>query len=549
MSEPPGDLQPVAQPDGGWQRLDARMLLVGPVRTLWQLLLPALVTLFGIGRATSDMPNWLIPIVLLGPIALGTLPWLTTRYRITESQFEKHSGLLNKQRLVAPLDRVRSVDLEASVLHRVMGLTKVQVGTGVDSTRIVLDSLSHSQAEQLRLTLLAASARRTTGPTTQSATAPGAEQPGAEQPGAEQPDPRQPAAPEVALGGVPTAPFSVPPTTSSPQLLATLDWSWLRFAPFSLTRLAVVLGAIGAFLQLGDNLRLITQDRVGAALHWVIGFAIPVLLVVGSVAALAGWVVLAMAGYALQWWDLRLVREAGTVRMTAGLLATRSTTVEESRIRGVQLSEPLLLRMVKGAELAALATGVGSGGVSKLLPPCPRSVAEQVGQSLLDAGPALRIPVIGHGPRARRRCHVQAQLRGLLLTAVLLAAPLYLNPQWWRWGAAAYALVIVAAVIAAELTFANLGHALTPRHLVSRYGATVRTRVALERQGIIGWVLDQSFFQRRAGLADLRATTAAGAEQVVIRNVPYAVAVALADQATPGMLTPWVGAPSGRHRR
>ena len=57
---------------------------------------------------------------------------------------------------------------------------------------------------------------------------------------------------------------------------------------------------------------------------------------------------------------------------------------------------------------------------------------------------------------------------------------------------------------------------------------------------MIGWVVQQSLFQRRAGLASLVATTAAGAEKVVVRDVPLGRAVALADAATPGLLTPFL---------
>ena len=66
-------------------------------------------------------------------------------------------------------------------------------------------------------------------------------------------------------------------------------------------------------------------------------------------------------------------------------------------------------------------------------------------------------------------------------------------------------------------------------------------RTVLETDGIIGWVVSQSWWQRRIGLADLTATTAAGTERVLVRDVRLEVAVALADRATPGMLTPFVG--------
>ncbi len=55
----------------------------------------------------------------------------------------------------------------------------------------------------------------------------------------------------------------------------------------------------------------------------------------------------------------------------------------------------------------------------------------------------------------------------------------------------------------------------------------------LQRHGVIGWVISQSFFQRRVGLATLIATTAAGDERLVVLDLPLDAAVALAHRVTP----------------
>ena len=106
-------------------------------------------------------------------------------------------------------------------------------------------------------------------------------------------------------------------------------------------------------------------------------------------------------------------------------------------------------------------------------------------------------------------------------------------------------LVLVAGwgVVLAEASYAHLGHALTDGHLIIGSGATTRVRTVLERDGVIGWVVRQSLFQRRLGLATLVATTAAGAEKVVLLDVPHDRALRLAHAATPGTLTPFL-APS-----
>jgi putative membrane protein len=481
----------------GWERLDPRMLLIGPFRVVRQFAVPALIALIGIG--TSDL-TWsvsLLPVLVVGAVVLGALPWLTTYFRRTETQLQVRRGLVQRTVVTAPLDRVRSVDLESSLLRRALGLTTVTIGTGVDETRIELDALDRRRADELRTTLL----RRGTPVT---AALPDDEQPAVV--------PQQPEQPE--------------------QELARIDWSWLRFAPFSLSRLVIVAGAFGALSQAGDDLPL---DRVEPAWEWLLAQALPLVLAGVAIACLVGWLVLSVGEYVLRWWDLRLVRQDANLRLTAGLFTTRSTSIEEARIRGVELIEPVLMRFVGGAELSTLATGVGSGGTTKVLPPCPVPVARRVGATVLEDPRPLELPLVPHGPAARRRRHVRGQLptvvgtAGTVLVVVGTDTPVWLVPV---------VLVVLAGLGAAvaEAAYRNLGHALAPGHLVVGAPSAARVRVALERDGVIGWVVRQSPFQRRAGLATLVATTAAGPEQVQVVDVPLERALALARAATPGVL-------------
>jgi putative membrane protein len=495
-----------------WERLDARMLLIGPTRVVRQFAIPFIVALVGIRTSDGGFGTVLLPFLVLGALVLGALPWLTTYFRRTDTQLQVRRGLLRRTIVTAPLDRVRSVDLESPLLHRMLGLTTVTIGTGVDDTRIVLDSLARTRADRLRVELLQRAPVVVPGPL---------------------PD----TDPEATAQTDPFAdPLAAPrPSAPTAEELARIDWSWLRFAPFSLSRLVVVAAAFGALSQVFDNLPL---DRADDAWQWLGSQALPVLLTGVAVACLVGWVVISVGGYVLRWWDLRLVREGGNLRLTAGLFTTRSTSVEEARVRGVLLTEPVLLRAVGGAELSTLATGVGSGGVTKVLPPCPLPVATRVGTAVLEDARPLALPLLPHGNAARRRCHWRAQRPTL---ALLVATPIA-----WIAGApgavvalglVVVALLAVAGVATGVASYRHLGHALAPGHLVSGARSLQRSRTVLERDGIIGWVVRQSWFQRRVGLATLVATTAAGPESVVVVDLPLAQAVALADAATPGMLS------------
>ncbi len=489
-----------------WQRLSARMLFVHPVRMAGGLIVPLLLaTFFGFGRSGEGFGANLgfFAAGAVAVVAFGVLPWLTTYYRLTTTKIQVKRGLLNKTVLTAPLDRVRSVDLESSVLHRILGLSKVSVGTGVDDTRIELDSLTVPQAHELQ-DFLRNRSRVTSG-----------------DPAAEERD-----APTAAT----TYPSGVLRTEED---LARIDWSWLRYAPFSLSSLVIVAGIGGLAAQFARD---IPVDEVGVVQDvgdWFVAQSLPLLVAAGAVLVLIGWLLLSTLNYVVQWWNLRLTRmPEGTLRLSRGLFTTRSTTVEEAKIRGVVLREAFVLRWVRGAELSTLSTGVGNGGQTKVLPPCPRTVAIDVGHTVLEEEGSLTLPLQPHGYYAWRRLQLQGQISPVIAALASVAPTVLLDLPWWV-PLLVWLVLAGLAVLVAQEAYRNLGHGLTEGHVISGHGALMREREVLERSGIIGWVVRQTIFQRRLGLATLVATTAAGSESVTIDDVPYDVALAVAQEATP----------------
>ena len=130
--------------------------------------------------------------------------------------------------------------------------------------------------------------------------------------------------------------------------------------------------------------------------------------------AIVAVVIASTVGYALAFWDFRLTRHpGGTLHVTRGLITTRATTIEERRLHGAEISEPLLLRMAKGARLIAIATGlrVGRGaerGGSLLVPPAPREAVARVAEQVIGDATPMTCALVEHGPRARRRRYTRA---------------------------------------------------------------------------------------------------------------------------------------------
>ena len=495
-----------AQRDESWRRLSPRMLLVHPVRELARAI-PALLGLVVAGRSVGDGGLWWLgPLGVISVIALSMLRWATTRYRITPEQVQLRTGLLQRKTVATPADRVRSVDVTASPLHRLLGLAKVDIGTGSheSASGLSLDSLPAAEAAALRAELLH---RAPVGP------------------GAE---PAEPGAGVVAAADDDTE-------------LARLDPRWVRFAPFTMSGVLGAAAILGVGWNLLDRLALTPTDvgPVRVVLEHLERTEIWLDILQGLVALAVLVTILAIGGYVLSYWGFRLTRHAqGTLHVTRGLLTTRATSIEERRLRGVELAEPLLLRAVHAARLSGITTGLKSkggadGGSSLLLPPAPREVARHLAAQILRDSAPVDILLTGHGPAARRRRFVRALLPALILVGFAGMAISVGAPLWF--GAAAVATIPVAAMLAAD-RYRSLGHALAGTCLVIRQGSLDRRRDVLECDGIIGWNLRESFFQRRAGLATLTATTAAGRQQYAVTDVPLPLAVSLGNRALPGLL-------------
>ena len=224
-------------------------------------------------------------------------------------------------------------------------------------------------------------------------------------------------------------------------------------------------------------------------------------------------VLVSVLAYVLAFWGFRLVRRAdGALHTSRGLISTVAATIERKRVRGVQLHEPVLMRLPGGAKLRAIATGTDRNPT--LLPPAPRAEAVQVADKILGRPGAVEVPLTGHGPVAVRRRYTRA-LAAAALPAVAFAALAVgaaVIPDWWALVPAAVALVLlVGAVGTASVRARHLGSATNGSTVSIGAPTLARTRTVLEFDGVTGFVTRESFFQRRAGVATLTVATAAGA--------------------------------------
>jgi putative membrane protein len=510
--EVPGGRAPLAQL--GWRRLDKRMLLIHPAQTLVRAL-PALLAIFIVRSGSSDSDRWEL-IALPVIVAFGLARWFTTRYRIDGEQIELRHGVITKQTTRARLDKVRTVDLTAQVWHRVLGLAKVEISTAGTKDRLVLDALSLEAGRRLRAELLhrAAADAEPLEPATQSPV-------------------------DAAWPAPEGAPVAARPTGD--EELFRLDPRWVRYAPLTMS------GFISAAALLGVGSQLANQfSRDGHIYESAISWAVERGFVLGAVILLIAVTVLSVGGYALAFWGFRLTRNPlGSLHVRRGLLTTRETSIDSSRLRGVEIGEPLGLRLARGGRLKSVTTGLGKdarGGTDVLSPPAPAGLVHDLAVQITGDEQAVRDALVPHGPAATRRRYTRA-----LAPATILAvawAVLVLELRWPTGWVIVSGLVLLGGLGLARSRASALGHLLTDRHVVVQSGSLDRARVVLEREGIVGWTVRASFFQRRMGVATLVITTGAGQQRYEALDVTPSAAYGLINEVDANLLgqfSPLVG--------
>ncbi|RSM78232.1 hypothetical protein DL991_16710 [Amycolatopsis sp. WAC 01375] len=491
----------------GWSTLDKRTLAVTALMMAGVAVgaaIPTTLAIVGGGARLWVALAWVVAggvVVIGGGVLAELFYWKGVRYRLTPDRLETAFTLVFRSRKSLQRERIRNVDLTANPLHRLFGVAVVTIGTGSHESggqgRIKLNPVSRAEAERLRAELL----RR--AETTE---------------------------------------------TDEDAPLAELDRGWIRYAPMSFLTPTLGLAAGGGLMQISEWAGL--QKGL---IDWVIGLfrgiplvaAILILLAIAMVVGVLG----ALGLWIEMWWNYRLDRESGgTLRVRRGLFTTRSISIEERRMRGIDLVEPLGNRISGAARVDAIATGMRQSDdkdktdYHTLLPAAPVAIANRVAATVLrePVSPTEAVRLTGHPRAARGRLlrwwigSVVALLAifailGLLLTDVLLVI-----------GAALGVVLLPVSVLLALDAYRNLGHGITGRYLVGRHGTVRRSTFALEREGVIGWTVKQSIFQRRKGLLTVVATTAAGGGAYAVYDAGEEQGLLFAEESVPDLLTPFL---------
>lgn len=453
-----------------WQRLDGRTVPASTILAAGALAAAAVPAAIGMalgGLAAGWILLWSVGGLVLGTAATAigeAIRLAVTRYRVDPHRIERRVHFLASTTTSIATARVRSVEISADLVQRRMGIATVKLSSGeTDGSRLTLGALNRQVAEDLRRRLLAGSA------------------------------------------------------AAESDEIARVDPGWVRYAPASFMTPLFGLIAVGLVFQVADWFGTVPE-----MLSWVWDrvhdIPVPLLVVAALVAILAVGAVVSAVIFVETWWAMRLDhRRDGSLEMRRGLLVGRHTTLDGSRIRGMTLYEPPGFRLLGAARLDVVAIGVGIGkdedGKTKpspaLVPAAPRGVPVGVAETVLGPGLLGASQLRPHPLQARRRRARRALLATAALTAIALVPALVWSWLWWVPVAVAAVSGAVAGWVAVDNS-RGLGHAVSDQVVTLRKGSVLRRTDVLTRDGILGWNIRRTPFQRRAGLVTLFATSAGG---------------------------------------
>ena len=509
---------------GAWQRTSpfAIVFFIGrTIKSLTRSIFQLLVTFGALFVFFERNPQiaLVIPAGIAAIIAAGVLQYWFFRFRIDEDRIHIHQGIARKTALDLPFDRVQGINVERSLIDRILSLVTVSLDTaGTATAEGQLPSVTSELADDLRARIRAHRPVHA------------AEEAASDQDEAVPADeaPRETSAHAEARG----------------KVLLKLTKGDIARIGFSNRNLVVAVAVLGVIRQSMD----FAEERLLPVFEWAgeafagAGGLIQVLVVIGFV--LVG-LALVLFGALLRYHGFTLWREGTANRTRAGLLTQREVVVETAKIQQLSLSHNLVMRLFRRHSLKALPAALlpNQGGDTPGL-----QIAEILEVPLLKAPKAedLRTRIFGReGERLtllpgnpafqRVSTHYIRALTLRIATVWTFFSALVIGPAFQDRGVEFLAMALpiwwlaslVPAGLIAWVRWRRQGYLYDDDGLASRTGFVGRKVDAFLFRKVQSVALIRSPLQRRTGLATLQIHLACG--QLSVPYIDLEVASRLRD--------------------
>ncbi len=501
-------------------RLHPLSVLVGvPLAQIGRLVvLPLAAALFGGGSDRGRLVvSSAVAILLLGALVLRVLAWRRFTWSFDGEAVRVEQGVLSRSRRVVSVDRIQQVELDRPFVQRLLGVATLRIETaGSDAgPEVELRVLSLEDALALRASL---------------------------QPHRE--PHRDAGHGDVAVVAGAAADPAVPPPDTEPDVIVRLTLGEVALSSVTGAQLLLAPALLAGALQVvGDR----TTELVEAAATWLLDAvaagAAPSASVwaAGALLVAVTAVVTTLVVSVVRDGGFVVLRQGDDLVVRRGLLGTRESTVPLLRVQVVRVvANPL--RRALGVAMLRIHSAGGSASDSGRRVVVPLVRADRVDALLTALLPDVDVvPVLRpHPPAALRRAVVRRLLAVTeLLTIVTVGWVLLLTAEEGRWRAElplpgpvatlagldgavwAVPLALILGLGATQVGLAvlehrALGHGVDRGVLAARSGAVARTLSVAPIARLQGVTHRTSWFQRRRGLATVRAHVAGPGGDVTV---------------------------------
>jgi putative membrane protein len=437
--------EPPQTPFATWRRLHPAAIAVWAAGIVGNLAFPIVLFLL-VGE--DQGPIGVFAVVTVVAMLATVVRWSRFAYKIDRDALVLRGGLLQRWERTIQRSRIQSVDVVRKLTHRLFGVVELRVEVvGGQTTEGSLVAVTPWEADALRGILIA----------------------------------------------------DRPPETdrAEPPLIRMRPRD-LLLAGVTGGRIAVLAGIVGWATQLlpGD-LFVRVLDRVAGADRSEVETiaAIAAALVIGSI-------VISLISTVVVYWGFTAERHGDRLVISRGLLQTRRTVVPLARIQSIRLEENLIRRPFRLASLRVLTAGYGkrSGDeqqTSMLVPVAARDRCTGIAATILGWSELPAVEV-GAAPRSALWLRL-ARAAAVGVVAVVVWA--ITNDD----RSLAIAIPILSSVLLlAILSWRGLGHAVSDRHVVARWGTLLRRTSVAATSNVQHLVLRRTPVQRLFGLATVR---------------------------------------------
>ena len=421
-------------------------------------------------------------------------------FNVDGGKFHVHKGVLVREKINIPLERVQAVHLEQNLIQRLFGVSGLRIDTaGTSGTELRIHALKWDEAQQLRAMLTAdldvsADSRNGSSALPIDAT--------------------------TAAGSARTSP------------LMDLDFGALLKVGLSQNHLSKVAFAIGGVLTFQGVAWEVVEElwsRVPSIWRTVLLFVSPLLLVFSPVLIALASVLISVVTSVLRHWKLRVWLEgsqahrSAAIHLTQGLLnrqamqipvhKVQSVTWENTWIRRLFSMDTAHIRQAAAGGAVSGNDGDGAGGMG--------GGAMKMGIPAMDSGrtrrlEALLFPEWPQRPLVTLRPEKYAFWVRWGRRALALS-PFALGAGWWLgagWGAALALALWGWSGWLSNKVYRGRWATTDGRHLSAHQGWWFRKRIMIDWHKLQAVELTQNRFQARRNVAHLTFHTSSGIAQL-----------------------------------